>query len=192
MPTTIKGTSLRTWSGRYVDLIDPQPSDINIEDIAHALAKICRFGGHIHEFYSVAEHSIHCARVADEVFGYDCDTQLQCLLHDAAEAYLGDVCRPLKAHLGNAYRAIEQRFEYVIGQAFACQIGTHVDRVRHIDNAMLFAERRNLMMRDGVEWHGEREAIYLATVYPLCYEPDTAATIFLSLYETLQTRRANR
>lgn len=140
----------------------------------------------------MAEHSIHCARVADEVFGYDCETQLQCLLHDAAEAYLGDVCRPLKQYLGEAYRALERKFEQVIGESLDCEIGTRIDRVRHIDNALLFAERRHLMMRDGVKWHGETEAIYLSTVYPICYEPDTAAMIFLSLYETLQTRRANR
>jgi hypothetical protein len=184
--------SLRTWSGRYIDLANPQPADIDVNDIAHALAKICRFGGHIEDFYSVAEHSIHCCRVADEVFGYDCETQLQCLLHDAAEAYLGDVCRPLKAFLGEAYRSIELRFEQVIGEALNCPIGTHADRVRHIDNALLFAERRHLMVRDGVEWHGEREAVFLSTVHLACYEPPVSAAIFLSLYETLQRKRANR
>src|SRR5687767_8990512 len=74
--------SIRVFSGAIVNVFDPDPATITIEDIAHALSMDCRFGGHLKKFYSVAEHSIHCSMQA-----HNAPDQLAMLMHDASEAY---------------------------------------------------------------------------------------------------------
>src|SRR5579872_2947230 len=84
---------IQTASGLEFPLFEPRLDAINIEDIAHGLSMICRFTGQCARFYSVAEHSVHVSHLVpreDAAWG---------LLHDAAEAYLGDVASPLKKHL---------------------------------------------------------------------------------------------
>ena len=100
-----------TRSGRYFDLLNPDPNEIDIDDIASALSKITRFTGHGRFAYSVAEHSVHCASLVPP------DYALEALLHDAQEAYLGDVSSPLKALLPE-YRAIEHRVQAHIFRSF--------------------------------------------------------------------------
>lgn len=95
----------RTFTGKWVHIRDPRPGEIDIEDIAHGLSHICRFFGHTDAFYSVAQHSVLVSQqvpASDALWG---------LLHDAAEAYLGDLARPLKlAPEMQWYRSIEERF----------------------------------------------------------------------------------
>jgi hypothetical protein len=88
---------LETWTGRKVDLLDPDWREIEYWDVAHGLANTCRYGGHVERFYSVAEHSLLVADLLVHM-GHEPDSQmvLAGLLHDAAEAYLGDVIAPLK------------------------------------------------------------------------------------------------
>lgn len=74
---------------------NPNKDDININDIAHALAHMCRANGHFNSFYSVTQHSINCSLEA-RAKGYPKDVQLACLLHDASEAYMSDITRPVK------------------------------------------------------------------------------------------------
>ena len=110
---------IRTWpSMSYVDLLNPDVDMIRLEDIAHALSQTCRFGGHVARFYSVAEHSIWVSQQVHRTFG-DPLLSFAALLHDAAEAYLGDIVRPLK-HLPTmtVYREVEGRMERVIEEAF--------------------------------------------------------------------------
>ncbi|QNK63969.1 hypothetical protein H7F33_05610 [Pedobacter sp. PAMC26386] len=97
-----------TRSGLLVDLNNPTIDMICSEDIAHALNRICRFGGHTMGHYSVGEHSILVAALAPA------ELKLEALLHDASETYLGDVIKPLKNILGKAYTDIEDRFSSVI------------------------------------------------------------------------------
>ncbi len=106
-----KGDWMITRTGRAFWPLDPRAEDIAIEDIAAALSKLCRFGGHSVKFYSVAEHLVHCASKAPAGFG------LAALMHDASEAYLSDVIRPIKAHLTN-YKTIEAELERVIAEKF--------------------------------------------------------------------------
>lgn len=111
-----------TVSGNIIDLHYPTVDMINIEDIARSLSNFCRFGGHVNQFYSVAEHSmLVCALAPAELKPY-------ALLHDATEAYLGDVIKPLKNILGSPYDLMEQTFEHRICQCF----GLNADLMRHI------------------------------------------------------------
>lgn len=110
---------IRTVSGRYVNLIDPKPEQIVIGDIAHALGRICRFGGHVATFCSVAEHSLNVANMVLRQCG-EGRVVLAALLHDATEAYLGDMVRPLKQAMPE-YRAIESRMAGAINLALGLQ-----------------------------------------------------------------------
>jgi uncharacterized protein len=90
---------MQTFTGRKVDVQEPDPSMVDIEDIAHALSLVCRFGGHCRDFYSVAEHSLLVEREARSrrpSIRLVPQFQLACLLHDAAEAYIGDIVTPVK------------------------------------------------------------------------------------------------
>lgn len=91
-------TTIKTVNGRLVDLTSFKIEDVVDNDIAHALSMICRYGGHIPSHYSVAEHSVLVSRLVEH-WGYAPTFQLQALLHDAAEAYIGDMVRPLKSFM---------------------------------------------------------------------------------------------
>jgi hypothetical protein len=105
------GPWILTTSGRVFPLRDPRPDDVDPRDLAHALSHLCRFGGHAREFYSVAQHCLLVSRLVPPEFA------LAGLLHDAAEAYLGDVVSPLKGELYR-YRLLEERIAGVIERRF--------------------------------------------------------------------------
>src|SRR5690348_18006267 len=107
--------TIHTFTGRTFCPLDPKPEDIDIQDIAHALSCQCRFTGHSRKFYSVAEH---CVRVSLLVSP---DLQLAALLHDASEAYLSDVARPIKRLPAMAeYRRTEEALQRQIYLCFGC------------------------------------------------------------------------
>lgn len=110
-------SSIKTWTGR-VDPLNATVDEINIEDIAHSLARQCRYNGHCDGFLSVARHSIWVSeKLEDE--GLSAQVQLAGLLHDAAEAYLGDLVRPLKhTAFGEEYLKVESALERVIATKF--------------------------------------------------------------------------
>lgn len=132
-----------TQSGRRFTPADPLPDDVDIEDIAHALAHVCRYGGHVRRFYSVAEHSVLVSRA---VGARDPALALAALLHDAAEAYLGDVPRPIKTGLDMAgWHAAERRLEDAIGVRFGVVLRPMHPLVREIDDRILLDEWAELM-----------------------------------------------
>lgn len=147
--------TIRLRSGRYFDLTDPHPDQFTFHDIAGALSKICRFGGQINHFYSVAEHCVHCCQLAEKD-GQNLDTQIAVLMHDAAEAFCGDVVKPLKIMLPE-YAEIERRVESVIAEKFLIDFDRESAYVMEIDQAVLIAERRKLFSEDDVVWTGENE-----------------------------------
>lgn len=138
-------------SGTKWFITDPSPEDVRIDDIAHALSMICRYGGHCREFYSVAEHSLRMARIADKEHGLD--AAMWALLHDAPEAYLGDMVRPLKRTMPE-YKAIETLTEGVIIRGLGLKPVCPACRgyVKQLDDVLLMTERRDLVNHCGHEW----------------------------------------
>ena len=100
-----------TYTGTRYYIMNPTAEQMNIRDIAHALARLCRFGGHTQGFYSVAQHSVLVSRTVPSQYA------LEGLLHDASEAYLGDMIHPLKQNMPE-YRALEDRTQKVVAEAF--------------------------------------------------------------------------
>lgn len=170
--------SLRTCSGLYLSLIDPQPEQVTLADIACGLSKLCRFGGQIEDFYSVAEHACHCYGVAVSD-GLPQEAQRAVFLHDAAEAFVGDVIRPLK-NLISGYKDIENRILAIAASKWRVDFGKFSDVITEIDTAMLFAERRLLFTPDDVVWVGEAAA---RRVDPpiCCWTPPAAEAEFVRI-----------
>jgi hypothetical protein len=105
-----------TQSGKLIDLNNPTPAMISLNDIATGLANICRFGGQLANHYSVAEHTLLVWHLAPARL------KQTALLHDASEAYLGDVIKPLKNILGNSYTDVEDKFTAVIFEKYNVNI----------------------------------------------------------------------
>lgn len=141
-----KGDWLQTYTGGQFWPLDPRPDDIRIEDIAAALSKLCRYGGHCTRFYSVAEHSVHVAAAAPEQY------RLDALLHDAAEAYLVDVPRPVKRYLAN-YHEIEERLDDMIAKRFHLA-WPRPPVVKMLDDAILVDEHQQNMATVPEKWSG--------------------------------------
>lgn len=138
-PAWVRGDWMATFTGRRFYPLDPRPGDVDPLDIAHALSLLCRYGGHVDRFYSVAEHCILMSEAVEPRHS------LAALLHDATEAYVVDVPRPLKRVLGG-YAEIE----LATWQAIAARLGVPVempDEVKAADNRILLTERAALMRR---------------------------------------------
>lgn len=139
---------IRTFTGKRVTPLDMKPEMVNIRDIAHALARICRYGGHVAGFVSVGLHSIEVAHMVAEDHP---ELALEALLHDAAEAYLGDLVRPLKKHplLRDVYLAAEQRAETAISEVFGLRY-PFPEIISICDDQRLTWEMENI--RDAPHW----------------------------------------
>jgi 5'-deoxynucleotidase YfbR-like HD superfamily hydrolase len=124
--------------------LDPRPVEIRIEDIAHALSNLCRFGGHCRKFYSVAQHSVLVSRIVS------LQLALEGLLHDAAEAYLGDMVRPLKASMP-AFSRAEEKVYAAVAEKFNLPPRIHRE-VARADLVALSTEARDLMAREESIW----------------------------------------
>lgn len=145
-----RGDFMQTYTGRQFWPLDPRPEEVDIRDIAHSLSLQCRFAGHCRRFYSVAEHSTLMARWLRGKHGVE--VALWGLLHDASEAYLVDVPRPVKPHLAG-YRAAEDSVMRAICERFGleCEMPSEV---HDADNRILGDELVNLIPMD---WHGQHD-----------------------------------
>lgn len=131
---------IRTYTGIYFDVLEPDSNLIDIKDIAHAISNQCRFTGHTKQFYSVGEHSVRASYIVPYPMA------LCALMHDATEAYLVDLPRPIKKHseLGRYFKPIEDGLWQAIALRFNLpQIIPQ--EVHDADNIMLLTEKRDLM-----------------------------------------------
>lgn len=130
---------IRTFTGKYFNIVDPTLDMICIEDIAHSLSMQCRFAGHLPDFYSVAQHSLLCAAMCEAE-----ENKLQALLHDASEAYLLDIPKPYK-HLISNYMQLEDKIMLLIAEKFKFQYPL-TDKIKKVDSLMLELEWNVLML----------------------------------------------
>lgn len=136
-------TMMQTFTGKVIDLANFKEDDVRLPDIAHALSLINRFTGHSVEPYSVAQHSVLVSRIVEERHA------LWALLHDASEAYIGDVATPLKTMLPN-YRELEEQIQRAIAQKFGLK-WPMPHEIKEADLKALMAEKRDLIP-GGHDW----------------------------------------
>lgn len=167
-----------TTGGMVISLTDPAPHSINIEDIAHALSHICRFGGHSSAFYSVAQHCVLVAQMvppAAKKWG---------LLHDAPEAYLGDVIKPLKILLGTTYHTLEKNFQTAILSHFNLFVSEEtLQSVKNADRLILEIEHEALQLQKPRRLVELMQDDYKTERW--AWEPVQAKHIFLETFKNL-------
>lgn len=173
--TERKGRWMQTYSGGKYWPADPRPEDIKIRDIAHALSLICRYTGHGDRFYSVAEHSYHMSTSVPK------EIALQALLHDATEAYLGDISRPLKYSLPD-YKAIEELNWKAVAQKFGLPIELD-PMIKDYDIRICLDERKALgMERGSLDWAITGKPLYVNIGF---WEPHMAEGAFITRFRDL-------
>lgn len=173
----IQGPVIQTRMGFYFDLEHPWRSYVHIVDIAHALSNLCRFSGHCREFYSVAQHSVLVATIAPP------EHALAALLHDAAEAYCGDVSAPLKCLLPD-YRKVQREIERAVAGRFGLPADVP-EVVKRADLVALATERRDLMPRTPERW-ACLEGIKPHPARIQAMPPIQAEALFLSVFKCIQ------
>lgn len=161
--TIYTDNSIRTFTGKVFDLKILDPDSICIEDIAHGLANTARFAGQLPKFYSVAQHSFHVAQSASK------ENQLAALLHDASEAYLGDMPSPFKKMMPD-YKALENKLMAAIAQKFGFDYPLNHE-IKKIDNRLLNREW---------DYFIEKEIFY----FPV-YSRKKAKKLFLKMFKQL-------
>ena len=140
-----------TFSGRYVDLVDPSPACIELQDVMMGLANQCRYSGQIH-FFSVAEHAVMVSRRLERQ-GFDAWIQLKGLHHDDSEFLLGDVTRPLKGLFQPLYEELTKRMDQAIIEALKLPFESLEDpAVKQADNWSAYVEARHLLPSRGRNW----------------------------------------
>ncbi len=175
-------SSITTLSGKFFDILKPEDYEYDISEIATALSNLCRYTGHVNRFYSVAEHSVLVSRIVPERLA------LAGLLHDASEAYLGDLSSPLKK-LVPEYKRIEVRVQEAIAKHFG--LGTDLDNpeIHQADKRMYWQERQGVAnngVRDQL-WHQDLRAT--RKVEAVGMSPNQARRYFMWRYRQIMKDR---
>lgn len=141
---TRRGSWMQTFTGGQFFPLDPRADEVDVRDIAHSLAMQCRYNGHTRVFYSVAEHCVLMSRVVSR------ENALWALLHDATEAYVGDMVRPLKRHMPH-FCAVEDQVMLTIAEHFGID-ATMPPEVHRADTRILLNERAALFDKPAGDW----------------------------------------
>lgn len=165
---------METFTGLMVDPLHIHPDEIRIEDIAHALALQCRYNGHCKHFYSIAQHSVLVSDFSDFSLG------LFGLLHDAAEAYLGDMITPLK-NVMLQYKPCEKAIQRSVFGKFCGRLPNDTERQQlvDVDTGVLLAEAHHLMPSKGIGW---RDNVKPIRIDPIFWSPEMAERNFLRTF----------
>lgn len=173
-----------TYTGKMVNPFKPDEEQICIEDIAHSLARQCRFNGHTKKFYSVAEHSINVA-LKLEFLGFPARTVLLGLLHDSAEAYLSDIPSPVKGCFPELVR-LEDELENSILKKLHPQFGdlsiNDFYYVNLVDKEICIEESKKLLGK--AEWNN-KETIFEHNSFDIVLSPEKAEKAFIEYYKSL-------
>jgi hypothetical protein len=175
-----EGFYIRTFTGKQFHFDKIEQNEIDIRDLAHALAARCRWSGHTSQFYSIAQHCVLAARKAPKKF------KLAALLHDGNEAYLPDFPSPLKWHLRDegveAIRELERRTDAHIYSVFGLPFTAMPPEVKTVDQRLLATEHRDLMPTS--EERTYMDEPYSFTIKP--WSPQKAEKEYLKMYEKLR------
>ncbi len=166
------GNFMTTISGKKIVYDDLDPHAIDITDIAHSLSNICRFGGHINKFYSVAQHSVMVSKMVPKHLA------LAGLLHDASEAYLSDIVRPAKRMLPQ-YKELELKLQSVIEERF--KVTFDHEEIHIADNRALYVEAEHFY-GDISDW-GLDNFVWDALIVP--FSPEEARLMFMHRFNEL-------
>ena len=166
---------MQTHSGRMVDLAAITEEDVHLEDIAHALSHIVRFTGHANRPYTVAQHSMLVADLCPD------EHRLWGLMHDACEAYVGDVSTPLKAMLPD-YREVEERVQKMVAARFNLPWPIP-DVVKEADREALMIEKMDLFDK-ALPWPGDFPPRSKRQVKNVL-NPESAKWLFVEMYKEL-------
>lgn len=185
---TDKTCEVHLPSGQLFDIEHPNPALINLRDVAKTLSRICRWGGRLieaAEFYSVAQHSVYVADVA-ATWGATEATRLAALWHDAAEAFIGDVCRPIKRRFPD-FKALESPLLELLYRELG--LGPHdydADLVKRADNAVCRQEAR-VICRGSSRWNwGDTPIVDIQFIDPDdCRSPREAFEMFWARHSWL-------
>jgi 5'-deoxynucleotidase YfbR-like HD superfamily hydrolase len=176
------GGYIATYTGGQIAPLNPDPADINIEDVAHSLANQCRFTGHTRVFYSVAQHSTLVSELCPDKY------RLWGLLHDATEAYLSDIARPIKRFsgtFGEIYSEVEDNLMKAVIERFGLEYVLPMpDAVKEADNILLANEIRHLMA-DSPLYAGWEDYPEIRTGALSYRSPVVAKQMFLNMFNEL-------
>jgi hypothetical protein len=180
-----KGDWINTYTGRKMWPLDPLPEDLDIRDIAHALALQCRFTGHVRQFYSVAQHCVEVANRVPE------EHKLWALLHDASEAYLTDLARPVKHQAEmQPYRDAEKKLMEAVCLRFELPL-KQPECVTAADHVMLITEAKSLLKMHP-DWLVDWKHLGDASLIPIDpWNPYRSEYEFLWHFERLTNGRFN-
>lgn len=178
-----------TFTGKYIDPWNLKPEDIDIRDIAAGLSKCCRFAGQCSLFYSVAEHSVRMSYQLPNQASHHLTKQMSliALLHDAPEAYLGDMVRCIKVGMAD-YKMLEEKVWRVIMKKFGFNFGKEFPlpaAVHEADMRMLVTERKQVINEIGAVWDLEKIYDPYPNVEIEGWYPIEAELLFLNRFQSL-------
>ena len=173
----VKGPTIATYSKSYFNFVDPDSTPVELVDIARGLANTCRYGGQVSRFYSVAEHSVLASYLVEPEHAYDA------LMHDAAEAFIGDMPKPLKVMLPD-YMRFEEIVENSIFRQFSVT-NPLPQEIKTVDIQMLILEKEQLLGNYDL-WSWTEGVPRPRHIEIKCWSPSAAYAQFLARYSEVR------